>query len=170
MSPRITHPTSSSSRLSAMPMAPPGNWTISLYITSESPSIFATPSATVRMLPVFFLTALVESRAICCSICSRTVLIGRERWKKRYRKRLDSGGESGELTGDGGLVDIIADADAETGEQRIVASCDAGNPATVLRRHGSSDFRQHRIVHRTGMLDERLLPRHLSGDQPMIGF
>ena len=59
-----------------MPMAPPGNCTISLYITSERPSILATPSAMVRMLPVFFLTALLESLAICCSICSRTVLIG----------------------------------------------------------------------------------------------
>jgi hypothetical protein len=60
-----------------MPMAPPGNCTISLYITAERPSILATPSATVRMLPVFFLTALLESLAICCSICSRAVLIGK---------------------------------------------------------------------------------------------
>ncbi len=77
MSPSTTQPTSSSSRLSAMPMAPPGNWTISLYITSERPSILATPSARVRMVPVFFLTALLESLAICCSICSRTVLMAR---------------------------------------------------------------------------------------------
>ena len=62
-----------------MPMAPPGNWTISLYITSERPSILATPSATERMVPVFFLTALVESLAICCSICSRTVLMSAAR-------------------------------------------------------------------------------------------
>jgi len=33
-SPSTTQPTSSSSRLSAMPMAPPGNCTISLYMTS----------------------------------------------------------------------------------------------------------------------------------------
>ena len=58
-----------------MPIVPPGNWTISLYMTSERPSILATPSATVRMAPVFFLTVFVESRAICCSICSRTVLM-----------------------------------------------------------------------------------------------
>jgi len=31
-----------------------------LYITADRPSILATPSATVRMLPVFFLMALLE--------------------------------------------------------------------------------------------------------------
>jgi hypothetical protein len=31
----------------------------------------------VRITPVFFLTALLESLAICCSICSRTELIGK---------------------------------------------------------------------------------------------
>ncbi len=46
-SPRMTQPTSSSSRFSAMPIAPPGNCTISLYITSDRPSILATPSAMV---------------------------------------------------------------------------------------------------------------------------
>ena len=78
-SPSTTQPTSSSSRLSAMPMALPGNWTISLYITSERPSTLATPSATERMVPVFFLTALEESWAICCSICSMTVLMSAAR-------------------------------------------------------------------------------------------
>src|SRR3954471_23469305 len=103
-----------------MPIAPPGNATISLYITSERPSILATPSATFRMLPVFFLTALVESLAICCSICSRTVLIGREGLGRAYQKILDSGGEGGELAGDGRFIDIIADADPEAGQQSIV--------------------------------------------------
>lgn len=74
-SPRSTQPTSSSSRLRAMPMTSPGNWTISLYITSERPSTLATPSARVRMCPTFFLTVLVWSLAICCSICSMTELI-----------------------------------------------------------------------------------------------
>jgi len=58
-----------------MPMAPPGNCTISLYITSDRPSILATPSATVEMTPVFLRTALAESLAICDSIWARTVLI-----------------------------------------------------------------------------------------------
>src|SRR3954467_11945712 len=114
MSPRTTQPTSSSSRLSAMPMPPPGNETISLYMTSERPSILATPSATVRMLPVFFLTALLESLAICCSIWSRTVLIGKKgvgRGKKL--ETLDGGGERRELARDGGFIRVVAHADAK---------------------------------------------------------
>ena len=54
----------------------------SLYITSERPSSFATPSATVRMVPVFFLTALLESLAICCSICAMTELILDGGWRR----------------------------------------------------------------------------------------
>src|SRR3954467_10855670 len=110
ISPSTTQPTSSSSRLSAMPMAPPGHCTISLYITSERPSIFATPSATARMWPVFFLTALVESLAICCSIWSRTELIGERFWERTYQEILDGGGEGRELARNGRFVNIVAHA------------------------------------------------------------
>src|SRR5947207_2374576 len=140
MSPSTTQPTSSSSRFSAMPMAPPGNCTISLYITSERPSIFATPSATARMWPVFFLTALVESLAICCSICSRTVLIGERFWERAYQEILDGACEGRELAGDGGFVNIVAHAHAQAGEQRIVALRDSIDWPGILFGHRRGDL------------------------------
>jgi hypothetical protein len=70
------------------------------------------------MLPVFFLTALLESWAICCSICSRTVLIG-DWWisgRKSGGKDQTERASCGELAGDGGLVNVVADANAQTGD------------------------------------------------------
>src|SRR5688572_22451468 len=154
MSPRMTQPTSSSSRFSAMPIAPPGNCTISLYITAERPSIFATPSATVRIVPVFFLTALVESLAICCSICSRTVLIGSRRVARRSYQEISDGLREGrELAGDGGFVDIVPHPDAHAGDQLVVAAADGRDVAAVLLAHGGGDLTKHGVADRAGVLD-----------------
>ncbi len=69
------------------------------------------------------LDRLAESLAICCSICSRTVLIG-AMGEGGFGLGSDAGRERRELRRDGGFVNVVADADPKPGDQGVVAAAD----------------------------------------------
>jgi len=75
-SPRITQPTSLSSRLRAMPMAPPGNCDhLVIHHVGEAVDFGDAVGDGADVAGVLLDRFASESLAICCSIWSRTVLI-----------------------------------------------------------------------------------------------
>ena len=64
VSPMTTTPTMSCSRLNAMPSSPFSNASISFIIVFESPSTFATPSASSTTVPTFAFSGFASSDAI----------------------------------------------------------------------------------------------------------
>ena len=83
---------------------------------------------------------------------------------------LNSGGESGELSGDRGLINVVPYPHPQTGDERGVGACDRGDWPAVLLRHGGGDVAKDGIADRTGVFDQRATLGELIGDQAVIGF
>ena len=125
-------------------------------MTSERPSILATPSAMVRMVPVFFLDRLAGQLGDLLFDLFDDGAHGAGGKVTGVETGLD--GKIGELAGDGGFVHIGADADTETGEQAGVGPGRGGDDALVALGHGALDhFREWRRSQ-----DRRVRPRHVT--------
>jgi len=81
----------------------------------------------------------------------------------------DGGTEGGELAGDGRLVEIIADADAQTGEEGGVRLGGGGDGAVVFFGHRGGDGRERGLGNRARVLDARLPARELGRNEALIG-
>lgn len=85
---------------------------------------------------------------------------------------VDSGSrrKGGELAGYGRFVDIIADANTQTGEQGGVGSSEGGDGAAVTLAQGGGDGGQSFSGYRAGMLDPSFAFGDLGGDGLMVGL
>jgi len=81
-----------------------------------------------------------------------------------------SDGEGGELAGDGGFVDVGADADAEAGEEFRRGPGRGGDEALVLLGHGALDQFEGRVGDRAGVLDDGLGLGQLQRDAVVVGL
>src|SRR5476651_2604109 len=121
MSPRTTQPTSSDSRLSAMPIAPPGNWTISLYITSERPDLGDAVGDGADVAGV-----------LLDRVAGKLGDLRFDLFENGAHGKLDAGGQGGQLAGDRGFIDVIPHPHAQSGEEGRIGVRGGGEGAAIF--------------------------------------
>src|SRR5215470_11416578 len=121
-------PTSVCSRFNARPVTPLPKSNISLSFARVRPSILATPSPISRSVPTFCLAVSVLTPAICASISWIKVAIKCHIWFRHHSKALLERSQTGL---DAAIIDIAANTDAHSTEQRRVFAERSGHARAI---------------------------------------
>jgi hypothetical protein len=78
------------------------------------------------------------------------------------------GGQDRELARDGGFIQVVADADAQTGDQSGSRPGGGGDGALVFPRKRGGNEAKDAVVDGAGMLDEGAILRQLGRDQALV--
>src|SRR3954468_20632978 len=164
-------PTSVSSRFSARPVMPPPKSSISLSITSPSPSILATPSPISRIVPTVCLAVAALAPAICSSISVSRSTIGHSLKPVRKPPKNVSplpfrfqGCESG---ADTAVVDVAAHLDPDAADERGVLAKGHFERVAIRANKASFDVLAQLSRQRRGAFDQRCVPLVLETHQPL---
>ena len=71
---------------------------------------------------------------------------------------------------DGGLINVVTDADPQAGDESVVARPGGGDGAAILLGQGTSDESQHGGGHVAGVFHDGVGLSEFPADQAMVGF
>ena len=86
---------------------------------------------------------------------------GEKRWGSLVR-------QGGELAGDGGFVQVVADVDAQACDESRIGPGRGSDRSLVFPGERGFEGAEQAVVNRAAVLDQRGISGNLDGDQPLV--